>query len=165
MSNSSDPAQIQYTDDVFSGLEELAASTTTTTTTPTKNGVATNDLALDKSFRQLLLPSIEGHGKKSSSLQHRVVADALIASMNKELAAVAAADANEAINTACSSGSSTSTASASAAAAAAAIGGFFEDDSFKKFMDELIHKFMREEETRNKHYVRSRILYLDKEQS
>lgn len=161
MSNSSDPAQIQYTDDVVSGLEEFAASTTTTTTTPTKNGVSTNDLALDKSFRQLLLPSIEGHGKKSSSLQHRVVADALIASMNKELAAVAAADANEAINTACSSGSSTST----AAATAAAIGGFFEDDSFKKFMDELIHKFMREEETRNKHYVRSRILYLDKEQS
>ena len=164
MSNSSDPAQNQYTDDMVSGLEEFFATTTTTasTTTPTKNGVSTNDLALDKSFRQLLLPSIEGHGKKSSSLQHRVVADALIASMNKELAAVAAADANEAINTACSSGSSTSTASASAAAA---IGGFFEDDSFKKFMDELIHKFMREEETRNKHYVRARIFYLDKEQS
>ena len=164
MSNSSDPAQIQYTDDMISGLEEFAATTTTTasTTTPTKNGVSTNDLALDKSFRQLLLPSIEGHGKKSSSLQHRVVADALIASMNKELAAVAAADANEAINMACSSGSNTSTASASAAAA---IGGFFEDDSFKKFMDELIHKFMREEETRNKHYVRFRTFYLDKEQS
>lgn len=158
MSNSSDPAQIQYTDDV-SGLEEFVATTTTTTTTPTKNGMSTNDLTLDKSFRQLLLPSVEGHGKKSSSLQHRVVADALIASMNNELAAVAAADANEAISTACSSGSSISTASVSAAAAAAAA-GFFEDDSFKKFMDELIHRFMRDEEARNKQYVRSRIFFV-----
>lgn len=87
------------------------------------------DLDLDKSFRQLL-PS-ESHLKKSTN--HRLIVDALMASMNSHDLSGLAPDTTSRAN---------------------AAGGFFEDDAFKKFTEDLILKYIREEETRARHHVR-----------
>lgn len=145
---SSDPAQIYFEE----CADDVGASSTTSaaaaggTAASASSCVVASDLDLDKSFRQLL-PS-ESHLKKSAA-HHRLLVDALMASMNMNSHDLSGGGTGGGAGLADTTASTSMTTMNRGGGG----GGFFEDDAFRKFTEELMLKYIREEETRARHHV------------
>lgn len=151
---SSDPAQIYFeecavVDDVV-GASSTTSAAAGGTPAAASSCVVASDLDLDKSFRQLL-PS-ESHLKKSAA-HHRLLVDALMASMNMNSHDLSGGNGTGGGLADTTVSTSMTTMNRGGGGGGGGGGGFFEDDAFRKFTEELMLKYIREEETRARHHV------------